>query len=509
MNFGEGRGDELPFKENSMSEMSDDHDVEDEVEFDEDRVLHIAIIGAGPIGLEAALYARFLGYQVSVLEKGDVCDHVRRWGGTRLFTPFSMNSTPLALAALHAQDASFAPPASEALLSGDEWLEQYLLPLSRTDLLSDSIQTFTEVLHVARSKRLKNDMTQSALGSSVTFQILTRSASGDEQLLFADVLLDCSGVFSQPNWIGMGTPALGELDARLADSMNEPCDRLIEFGLPRFDDHLQKRLGGKSILLIGSGYSAATNFLQLAQLARQFPATRVTWSLRVGGGSAGAVAKSPRASSHSLATPEPYPRIPNDRLISRDLLAQQVNETVATHPQWLNYISDSCVQSITIDEAHRQCKVVLESASIPNAATNDDETESLEVLPSDERLGFEQSFDFVFANVGGRPDLDLFRELQVHLCYASEGPMRLAAKLLASTSTDCLDQKSHGAETLVTTEPGFFILGVKSYGRNSNFLLANGHDQIREAFSVIGERKELNLYRTSISHSGSPTHKLE
>ena len=36
--------------------------------------LRIAILGAGPIGLEAALYARTLGHTVMVFEQGQVAD---------------------------------------------------------------------------------------------------------------------------------------------------------------------------------------------------------------------------------------------------------------------------------------------------------------------------------------------------------------------------------------------------------------------------------------------------
>ena len=38
----------------------------------------IAVLGAGPIGLEAALYGRFLGYAVNVYERGRVGDNLRR-----------------------------------------------------------------------------------------------------------------------------------------------------------------------------------------------------------------------------------------------------------------------------------------------------------------------------------------------------------------------------------------------------------------------------------------------
>ena len=93
----------------------------------------IAILGAGPIGLEAALYARFLGYEVVVFEAGEIAASVRRWGHVRMFTPFGMNRSPLGLAAIQAQDETYQPPADDELLTGNEWIDRYLLPLSRTD----------------------------------------------------------------------------------------------------------------------------------------------------------------------------------------------------------------------------------------------------------------------------------------------------------------------------------------------------------------------------------------
>ena len=60
----------------------------------------IAVVGAGPIGLEAALYARSLKYPVAVYELGRVGEHIQRWGHVRLFSPFGMNSTSLGRAAI-------------------------------------------------------------------------------------------------------------------------------------------------------------------------------------------------------------------------------------------------------------------------------------------------------------------------------------------------------------------------------------------------------------------------
>src|SRR5688500_11020647 len=95
----------------------------------------IAILGAGPIGLEAALYARSLGFVVAVYERGRVGEHLRRWGHVRLFSPFGMNSTPLGRATLRQVNL---PPEGDCI-AGTEHLTAYLEPLARCDLLKDII----------------------------------------------------------------------------------------------------------------------------------------------------------------------------------------------------------------------------------------------------------------------------------------------------------------------------------------------------------------------------------
>jgi hypothetical protein len=103
--------------------------------------------------------------------------------------------------------------------------------------------------------------------------------------------------------------------------------------------------------------------------------------------------------------------------------------------------------------------------------------------------------DRIIANVGYTPDNSLYRELQVHECYASLGPMKLAAALLGQSGGDCMQQTSHGPNTLTNPEPGFFILGAKSYGRSSNFLLRIGFQQVREVFTLITGKGDLDLYQ--------------
>jgi hypothetical protein len=93
--------------------------------------------------------------------------------------------------------------------------------------------------------------------------------------------------------------------------------------------------------------------------------------------------------------------------------------------------------------------------------------------------------DLVLALTGYIGDAALYRQLQVHECYATSAPMKLAAALLGQDSSDCLAQVSHGAETLANPEPGFFILGIKSYGRSTSFLMQIGWSQVEEAFSLL------------------------
>ncbi len=93
--------------------------------------------------------------------------------------------------------------------------------------------------------------------------------------------------------------------------------------------------------------------------------------------------------------------------------------------------------------------------------------------------------DRIIALTGSVGDHTLYRQLQVHECWATSGPMKLAAALLASSAVDCLAQTSHGSDTLRNPEPGFFILGEKSYGRNSTYLMRVGWQQVDEVFPLL------------------------
>jgi threonine dehydrogenase-like Zn-dependent dehydrogenase len=152
-----------------------------------DTPARLAILGAGPIGLEAALYARFLGYDMVVLERGEVAEAVRQQGDERLSVPFSSSRSTLGLAAIEAQEESFQPPADDAVLTASQWRERYLLPLSQTDLMSDHLRLHTTVIAVSPDEE-------------GNWSVLSRDASGQDHTESFDGIIDCTGP-------GSGLPA--------------------------------------------------------------------------------------------------------------------------------------------------------------------------------------------------------------------------------------------------------------------------------------------------------------
>ena len=95
--------------------------------------------------------------------------------------------------------------------------------------------------------------------------------------------------------------------------------------------------------------------------------------------------------------------------------------------------------------------------------------------------------DRVVGNVGYTPDTMIYRGLQVHDCCATFGPLNRGA--------DHLHPPAPGTSPLCNPEPGFHILGAKSHGRDSNFLMREGFEQIREVFTLIMGKADLDLYK--------------
>ena len=98
--------------------------------------------------------------------------------------------------------------------------------------------------------------------------------------------------------------------------------------------------------------------------------------------------------------------------------------------------------------------------------------------------------DQVIANTGYGPDASLYRELQVHECYATLAPMKSAAARLEAGG-DCMTVPAFGVDLLANPEPNFFILGAKSHGRDSQFLLRTGYQQVGDVLAELARRAGL------------------
>src|SRR5262249_42705518 len=153
----------------------------------------LAIVGAGPIGLEAALYAARLKLSFHVYDRGRVGENLRQWGHVKLFTSFGMNTTPLGRATLRADRAREALPGDDDLLTGREHVAKYLEPLSRSSLLTGRIETETAVLSIGRKGYLKEENPGDGRRAQQPFRLLLRNAKGVERVEEADVVLDCTG----------------------------------------------------------------------------------------------------------------------------------------------------------------------------------------------------------------------------------------------------------------------------------------------------------------------------
>ena len=141
----------------------------------------IAIIGAGPIGLEAAATAARLGLPFDVYESGDVGANVWRWGHVVLFTPFSMNRGRQAAEMGEAGGAAEFPP-HDACLTGRQYVDQYLRPLADAPAMKGRIHTRHRVVSIGRTGLLKPREVGSPVRALHPFRLLVETSGGDETI---------------------------------------------------------------------------------------------------------------------------------------------------------------------------------------------------------------------------------------------------------------------------------------------------------------------------------------
>ncbi|WP_415949128.1 NAD(P)-binding domain-containing protein [Streptomyces sp. KLOTTS4A1] len=381
---------------------------------------HVAILGAGPVGLDAALACAERGRPFTVYEAGNsAAAHVRAWGHVRLFTPWDLDVSPRMRR--HLPDA----PDGTECPTGAELAHRLLQPLAELPALAGRVRYGTRVAAVARAGLLKHEHIGTDARARAPFTLLLDTADGEESAE-ADLVLDCTGTYAHPNTLGDGgIPAPGE----------RALGHRITRTLPPLDD--PARWAG-TVLLVGAGKSAQTAARGLAAL----PGTRLEWVVRA---------------------PEPdWGAVPDDTLPGRRQLAED---------------------SESLRRLGSEGRVTVRTGTRVRSLRPEGERIAVRLGTPDGP--HEIRCDHIIALTGYTGDHTLYRQLQVHECYATGAPMNLSAALLASSGGDCLAQPATGIELLRTPEPNFYILGSKSYGRLNTFLLRTGFQQVDEVAAAV------------------------
>jgi thioredoxin reductase len=272
-------------------------------------VRRVAVIGAGPIGIAAALSALDRGFDVTVFEKGSVGDSLRAWGDTRFFSPVSMNLSPCMRAVL----GNDVPP-DDALLKARDMIDCVLAPIADRDPLRGRIRTNTPVVAIGRRGLTRSDYAGHPLRAERPFRLVLGGGESCE----ADVVLDATGGYVVPNPIGAGglpLPNETALDAiRTLGALSARADELH----------------GKRVLLVGDGHSAANAITMLRDIGPE----HVTWAVR-------------------KANRRPCEEVANDPLPERQRVVATANDLAESPPPWLT------VERRALVEAVRDGEVVL------------------------------------------------------------------------------------------------------------------------------------------------------
>lgn len=412
--------------------------------------LPVAIIGAGPVGLAAAAQLLARGIEPLVIEAGAEVGHaIRAWRHVRMFSPWAFNTDTAARRLLATE--GWVEPDPDACPTGGELVGRYLAPLAATGALRGRIRTGMRVVGVARRDfgRLHDGE-----GREVAPFVLHVETCCGIQAIEARAVIDCSGTWHAPNPAGShGMPAPGE--ARLPGR--------IAYGIPDVLGAARPTYAGRTTLVVGAGHSAMNAVLDLVELAKAVPGTYILWAFRrplgavnFGGGARDGLARRGDLGARAQALVESG---------AVTALAPFLIERIAEADGGLS-ISGRQEGRVRTVQAER-----------------------------------------MIVATGFRPDLSFLREVRLGLDPAVEATPALAP-LIDPNLHSCGTVRPHGEVELRHPEAGFYIAGMKSYGRAPTFLLATGHEQVRSIAAFLAgdveaaRRVELVLPETGVCSTG-------
>ena len=155
----------------------------------------IAIVGAGTHGIEAGLYGRFLGYDVTILERGEIGNNMRSVSSADLVVLPDQCLSPLALSAVATQQAAENPESPPLVhpTTVSAWIEEGLIPLSSSDLLRGRIKTDHLVTSIdAVAIELENE-TEDPSDYPADFQLHFTDSNGVKDTLRVEAVVIATG----------------------------------------------------------------------------------------------------------------------------------------------------------------------------------------------------------------------------------------------------------------------------------------------------------------------------
>ncbi|MFC7983707.1 NAD(P)-binding domain-containing protein [Streptomyces sp. NPDC057336] len=408
--------------------------------------LPVVVIGAGPVGLAAAVHLIDQGSEPLVLEAGPTAGAaVREWSHVRLFSTWGEVVDPAAEKLLAPTGWTRPDPATYP--SGGDWADHYLQPLA--DVLGDRVRLGARVTGVSRAGR---DRTVDAERERQPFVVHVNRADGREERILARAVIDASGTWATPSPAGgSGLPALGERAA---------ADR-IGYRVPDLDDPVVRaRYAGRRTAVLGSGASAFTALAHLADLAESGDGegAKGVWILRRG------------ISGSTFGGGEA------DQLPARGALGLAAKAAV--------------------DKGHVDAVTGFRTEAIERDADG-----RLILVGEDGRRL--DAVDEVLVLTGFRPDLSFVDELRLGLDDRLRAPVALAP-LIDPNQHSCGTVYPHGHRELSHPEQGVYLVGMKSYGRAPTFLAMTGYEQVRSVAAAItgdldaADRVELTLPETGV-----------
>ncbi|MGR0160352.1 FAD-dependent oxidoreductase [Paenarthrobacter nitroguajacolicus] len=407
-----------------------------------DKHLPVAVIGAGPIGLAAAAHLLERGLEPIIFEAGPAAGAaIEQWRHIRLFSPWRFNLDAAAVRLL--ESTAWESPRLTALPYGGELVDNYLAPLAATPQIASRLQTGSRVLSVTRQGM---DKTHVRYRDATPFIVRVEHSAGEVRDHVVAAVIDASGTWSTRNPLGTsGLPATGE--ERAVDRISSP--------LPDVSGRDRASFAGRRVLVVGAGHSAANTLINLSELAKDEPDTRIMWAIR--GASAEKV----------------YGGGDADGLPARGQLGSRLRRLVEAG------------------------KIELSTGFGISSFTDADH--GLTVTSGDGRA---LVTDVVVPCTGFRPDLDMLRELRLNLDPAVEAPTELGP-LIDPEFHSCGTVPPHGAKVLAHPDKNFYIVGMKSYGRAPTFLLATGYEQVRSvAAALAGDQVAANTVHLELPETG-------